>query len=421
MLRFLSFSVYIYEGIYNAIKNILSSFKYVNKVVLYMKRIIPLLLAVLILSACGTPTTEVTPTPEATPISDPPVKPTAEPSATPTVTPLPTETPGREPVAVEGNYVIAWPQESAYELRLDDIGLTITVPQEAAAKTIVTKGFDYVDDSDADVTFYFVREGGYYARMIYVEAVPRNEFFNPSNWYQDENIRKSILAVSENLIYLIIPPTGGTDISPTDPEIESYDDVRRAIEDALFRADVEEQSVLPKYIDKSFSDAANALAAKGDATITRAEAAQLAYDILKAENKDKSYPLRYTDVDANSEYAHAIAYLDSYGLLTRYSREGEAMDGEQFRPDEPITRAEFVMLLHRLSFQSSPVCFGETLESLPVDYWGFNYVNYAWRCGWLELDANGDIHADEPITAAEAAHALSAVAEHGGFPMLYGK
>lgn len=97
------------------------------------------------------------------------------------------------------------------------------------------------------------------------------------------------------------------------------------------------------------------------------------------------------------------------------------MDGEQFRPDEPITRAEFVMLLHRLSFQSSPVCFGETLESLPVDYWGFNYVNYAWRCGWLELDANGDIHADEPITAAEAAHALSAVAEHGGFPMLYGK
>ncbi len=41
------------------------------------------------------------------------------------------------------------------------------------------------------------------------------------------------------------------------------------------------------------------------------------------------------------------------------------------------------------------------------------YMNYAWKCGWLEVDDSGDIRPDEPITAAEAAQALSVVAEIG--------
>ena len=366
-----------------------------------MKRIIPLLLIVLILSACGAPVAEITPALEVTAAAE-----------KLTVEPTPTLTDGRKPEYISGTKVIAWPQESAYELRLDGIGLTITIPQEAAAKTIIAKGYDY-KDIESYLSFFFVREGGYYANMFNVEAVPRSIFFSS---HQGRLASPTIFAVSEDDIYLII--SGDMEILLTDPEIELYFDVRYAVRDAVYNARMDAPSVLPELDTSALSAKAGELAAKGDAAITRAEAVQTAYDILTAENKDEEYPLNYADVNANSKYAHAIAYLDSYGLLTRFSRDGEELDGELFRPEEPITRAEFVMLLHRLSFQPSPVWFGDILETLSTEYWGYFYMNYAWKCGWLGLDAAGSIRPDEPITAAEAAHALSIVVVNG-FPELY--
>lgn len=364
-----------------------------------MKRIIPLLLAMLILSACGASAVEITPTPEVTAAVE-----------KPTVEPTPTLADDREPQYIEnGKEVIAWPQESAYELRLDSIGMTINVPQEATAKTTITKGYDYYD-VNSFVTFYFVREGGYYASMFNVEAQPRSLFFSS---HQGRNTIPTIFAVSEDWIYLI--PMGEAEILETDPEIELFNDVRSTMRDAVHNARIDAPSVLPELDMAALSAKAGELAAIGDATITRAEAAQMAFDLLTAENKGKEYLLNYTDVDANSEYAHAIAYLDSYGLLTRFSRDGEDLDGEFFRPDEPITRAEFAMLLHRLSFQPSPMWLGDILETLSTEHWGYRYMDYAWKSGWLALDECGDIRPDEPITAAEAAHALS-IAAVNGFP-----
>ena len=117
-------------------------------------------------------------------------------------------------------------------------------------------------------------------------------------------------------------------------------------------------------------------------------------------------------MEPGSDAAQAIAYLASYGLLTRYSMDGEDLDGGLFRPDEDITRAEFVTLLHRLSLKPCPLAYGKMLENVGIDYWACSYVDYAWKCGWLEL-TDGDIRADEPITCAEAAQALKCVAENG--------
>ena len=359
-----------------------------------MKRVIPLLLALLILTACGAPAAEPSP------------------SAAPVETPQTTQTPGREPEYIDGAAVIAWPEESAYELRIDDIGMAMTIPAEAAAKTIVTQEPDPSDLCGTDMAFYFIREGGYYALLFLVHAEPRYNFFNSANGYQGEHTTKTIFAVSEDLVYLMIQPSD-SDIMPDDPEIELYRENWTALSEAVYDAQLDDPSSLPELDTAALSSKAGELAAKGDATMTRAEAAQLAFDLLTAENKDEEYPLEYTDVAADSEYAHAIAYLDSYGLLTRYSRDGENLDGDKFRPNEAITRAEFTMLLHRLSFQPSALWFGDILETLPSEYWGYFYMNYAWKCGWLELDESGSIRPDEPITAAEAAQALSVVAEIG--------
>ena len=219
--------------------------------------------------------------------------------------------------------------------------------------------------------------------------------------------------MSEHSAYTTQVQMGGSEIEPKNPLFDDYLEtsgiVGRAISDGMV---VDEPSSVPKLDTAALPVKAGELAAKGDAAMTRAEAAQLAFDLLTAANKDVTYPLDYTDVDANSEHAHAIAYLDSYGLMTRYSRNGEDLDGNLFRPNEHITRAEFAMLLHRLSFQTFPSVYGDSLD-INYDVWYSSYVNYAWRCGWLELDETGSIRPDEPITAAEAAHALSVVADIG--------
>src|SRR5699024_9039169 len=82
---------------------------------------------------------------------------------------------------------------------------------------------------------------------------------------------------------------------------------------------VDSPSSLPTLDPAALSDAAQAPAAQGDGTITREAAAQLAFDLLKAENKTQAYPLSYADVPPGTEAAHATAYLSSYGLLTRYA------------------------------------------------------------------------------------------------------
>ncbi len=206
---------------------------------------------------------------------------------------------------------------------------------------------------------------------------------------------------------------GGSEIGPKDPLFDDYLETEGVVRDAISSITVLDPSSVPELNTAALPVKAGELAAKGDVTMTRAEAAQLAFDLLAADNKDEAYPLDYADVSTSSEYAHAIAYLDSYGLLTRYSREGEDLDGNLFRPNEPITRAEFAMLLHRLSFKTFPHAYAAGLENIEYEYWASPYVNYAWHCGWLGLDENGDIRPDEPITTTEAVQALFVVAEIG--------
>lgn len=214
-------------------------------------------------------------------------------------------------------------------------------------------------------------------------------------------------------MYFTMGPLGGSEIGRDDPLWDDYIEANTAVSAAIRESiAVDDPSSIPELDAAAVSSAADELAARGDAALTRAEAAQLAFDLLSAENKAEAYPLDYTDVEPGSEAAQAIAYLASYGLLTRYSGDGEDLDGGLFRPGEDISRAEFVTLLHRLSLQPCPLAYGVMLESIGIDYWACSYVDYAWKCGWLEL-TDGDIRADEPITCAEAAQALKCVAENG--------
>lgn len=368
-----------------------------------MKRIIPLALALLLLAACGTPAAP----PSATPTE-------VEASSAPSATPSPEPSPEPSPSSYPWPEFVAGPAEGGYTFSSEELGFSFTVPAEVSQKVAVREGVEYWDPDGPSFTMYYVPEGIRYPITMFYMTVesPRADYFRPGSWYYGAMTATTIEAMSEHSAYITQVQMGGSEIEPKNPLFDDYLETEGVVRDAISSITVLDPSSVPELNAAALPVKAGELAAKGDATITRAEAAQLTFDLLSAENKDVTYPLDYTDVDANSEHAHAIAYLDSYGLMTRYSRDGEDLDGNLFRPNEHITRAEFAMLLHRLSFQTFPSVYGDSLD-INYDVWYSSYVNYAWRCGWLELDETGSIRPDEPITAAEAAHALSVVAEIG--------
>lgn len=378
-----------------------------------MKRIIPLilallLLALLLLAACGAEVMEATPTPESTPV------PTSEAEDPASASDMMTPMPSVEETPVPWPEFVAGPAEGGYEFCSEELGLSFTVPAEVSQKVAVASGVKYYDPDGTSITLYYVPENGRYPfKMFYMVAEsPRGDFFRPGSWYYSTSTGHPIAAMSDNSVYFTMGPLGGSEICRDDPLWDDYIETDIAVSAAIRESIVvDDPSSIPE-LDAAAVSAADELAARGDAALTRAEAAQLAYDLLSAENKAEAYPLDYTDVEPGSDAAQAIAYLASYGLLTRYSMNGEDLDDGLFRPGEDITRAEFVTLLHRLSFQPCPLAYGKMLENVGIDYWACSYVDYAWKCGWLEL-TDGDIRADEPITCAEAAQALKCVAENG--------
>ena len=109
--------------------------------------------------------------------------------------------------------------------------------------------------------------------------------------------------------------------------------------------------------------------------------------------------------------AKVEVYPVSYTHLDVYKRQ----DGDLFRPDEPITRAEFVQLLQRVQFARRqishyPISFGDSIPASDLDKGHFAYLELdrAWKDGWIEL-TDGLVQPDEAMTAAEMRAALTAL------------
>lgn len=384
-----------------------------------MKRIVILILALLLLAACAAepqeavapsaPAAAVTPEADAPSTPPEPEEPPAPPEEETPAAPVEDLPPEPWPAFLAG------PAEGGYEFQSETLGCSFTVPEEISQKVAVAEGVRYHDPEGTCLTFYYVPENGRYPLTMFylVAATPRAAFFRPDSWYHSTQTGHSIVAIREDSLLFTMGPLGGSEIGREDPLWEDYTATYSAAGAALRETiTVDSPSSLPTLDPAALSDAAQTLAAQGDGTMTREAAAQLVFDLLAAENKAQAYPLSYTDVTPGTEAAHAIAYLDSYGLLTRYARDGSALDGTEFRPGEAITRGEFAMLLHRLSFQPSPEFYYAVPADMDLEHWASGYVIYGWICGWLEADGS-DLRPDAPITCAQAAQALRCVADQG--------
>ena len=80
---------------------------------------------------------------------------------------------------------------------------------------------------------------------------------------------------------------------------------------------------------------------KPDNSMTRAEACAVVARLLTTEEKIKDkFTSKYPDVEKGAWYYDYVAYLEQYGYI--YSFKGD------FKPDQPITRAEFLELVYKM-------------------------------------------------------------------------
>lgn len=142
--------------------------------------------------------------------------------------------------------------------------------------------------------------------------------------------------------------------------------------------------------------------------VTRAEAANMLFKLLRSQDwEKKSFP----DVSADAWYAGAVETLAGLGILNGYE------DGT-FKPQNPITRAEFVTMLMGFStLQTGTPSFTD----VPADFWASFAIYTAAQLGWVSGYGDGTFEPNDPITRAETVKLLNTMLGRTGDPNFVGK
>ena len=143
----------------------------------------------------------------------------------------------------------------------------------------------------------------------------------------------------------------------------------------------------------------NGMFAPNDA-LTRAEAVTLLNRAIlrMGDNMTDSYKTMGYFADINGHWsAGAVNYSGSMGYLSVLAAPGAA-----FRPNAPITRAEYLALLCVCSgVDVSATDTASLYTDLPAAHWAAKYINYATAQGWVNGTGNNQFQPDRSVTRAE--------------------
>jgi hypothetical protein len=139
-----------------------------------------------------------------------------------------------------------------------------------------------------------------------------------------------------------------------------------------------------------------------DAPITRAEVAAVFFRLLTDETRASYLTSEndFSDVKAGSWYNTAVSTLADMGILKGYP------DGT-FRPDAPVTRAEFAAVAAR--FDSTDITGQTASFSDTASSWAKSAIARTAVLGWVKGYPDGTFRPDEAITRAEAATLINRV------------
>ena len=128
--------------------------------------------------------------------------------------------------------------------------------------------------------------------------------------------------------------------------------------------------------------------------MSRAEVTTMFARLLTEQMEaNKSYPASFSDVTSAHWAANYIGYMEQFGIVRGYS------DGT-FRPNAPITRAEFAAICCRFEKLTSGTV---TFSDVPASHWAAKSISYAAKRGWVTGYADGTFKPGNNITRAEVA------------------
>ena len=128
--------------------------------------------------------------------------------------------------------------------------------------------------------------------------------------------------------------------------------------------------------------------------MSRAEVTTMFARLLTEQMEaNKSYPASFSDVTSAHWAANYIGYMEQFGIVRGYS------DGT-FRPNAPITRAEFAAICCRFEQLTDGAA---AFTDVPASHWAAKSIAYAATGGWVTGYADGTFKPGNNITRAEVA------------------
>lgn len=131
-----------------------------------------------------------------------------------------------------------------------------------------------------------------------------------------------------------------------------------------------------------------------ECNMTRAEVTTMFARLLTEQiEADKTYSSTFNDVAKDCWAANYIGYMQQFGIVTGYE------DGS-FRPDAPVTRAEFAAIASRFEKLTQG---SASFTDVPDTHWAVRYINFAATRGWVTGYEDGTFKPEYSITRAEVA------------------
>ncbi len=137
--------------------------------------------------------------------------------------------------------------------------------------------------------------------------------------------------------------------------------------------------------------------------ITRAEVATIFFRLLRDEARDGAFTTSnsYSDVAYGKWYNNPVSTMSALGIITGYP------DGT-FKPNKPITRAEFAAIAAR--FDETQSGKSATFSDV-IGHWAAKEIGIAYCNDWIKGYPDGTFKPDQNITRAEAMTLINRVLE----------
>lgn len=141
------------------------------------------------------------------------------------------------------------------------------------------------------------------------------------------------------------------------------------------------------------------------ASLTRGEACAI-FTQLMTSHMEHIPEQTFGDVPADAWYLSQLSELSAMGVII-----GD--DQGRIRPEDPITRAEFLTILAKF-FPTEPAY--SAFIDVPADHWAYDTISCAAVRGWVSGYEDGTFRPDAPITRAEGVSMLNRVLGRTGDP-----